>query len=756
MILPYRPDGHSVSDALGATWNGIAGRIELRATSRVWIEDAQVFPNLASKSVLIKVQIGNATGRAGSGTLTAGAAGKQVQWDADGARVELEAHLGNDARPWDEFHPGLQQITVKLSGEDADDERKIIFGLREIKAEGTRLMLNGVEINLRGTHHGGDFPLTGYPPTDVDSWKRLIRVCKDFGLNHIRFHSWCPPEAAFTAADELGFYLQPECGMWNSFSPGSRISEMLETETERMMRAYGNHPSYLLLSPSNEPAGRWQGVLEPWTVNWYKRDARRLYAANTGRANPRAQGPQYAIVPLRGPRGWFGADYSRMLQGVGVPVLAHEVGQWCAYPDFDVIGEFTGYLRPGNYEIFRDSAARHRVLERNKEFAWASGKFQLACYKEEIEANLRTPGLAGFQLLDLRDYLGQGTALVGVLDAFWKPKSYVAAGAFRRFCAPTVPLARLRNRVFRTSDVLQADVEIAHFGPKSLNGAAPYWRIVDLAGNVAAKGDWPARDIPIGKNIALGKITVDLQRLAAPKQYKLVVGIADSNVANDWNFWLYPAEVDTAAPGDVLATNIWKDARNRLAAGGKVLFTPGAADLDDTCPPLNNVPVFWNRQMNPKLECMLGLWCDAKHPALGGFPTEGFCDWQWTDIVRGMRAINIENAPPALRPIVSAIDDWNRNYKLGVIFECKVGAGRLLVSAADIDTNLEKRTVARQLRRSLLDYMASEQFQPQVVLTAAEANALWPESKAEGPATTTPAAPPPEINEGPNVAPVVR
>jgi beta-galactosidase len=755
MILPYRPDGHSVSDALGATWNGIAGRIELRATSPVWIDDAQVFPNVAEKKVLVKMQIGNISGKSGSGTLSVGGAQRKVDWDEKGAQVEIEAPLPSDAQTWDEFHPNLQHLTVRLSGEGADDARPITFGLREIKAEGNKMLLNGREVNMRGTHHGGDFPLTGYPATDVDSWKKLIQICKDYGLNHIRFHSWCPPDAAFAAADELGFYIQPECGMWNSFTPGNAISKMLELETARIVRAYGNHPSFVLLSPSNEPAGRWQGVLEPWTVNWYKQDPRRLYAANSGRSNPRAEGPQYVIMSVRGARGWFGGDYSAMLTGVKVPLVSHEVGQWCAYPDFDVISEFTGYLRPGNYEIFRDSAAQHGVLDRNKEFSWASGRFQLACYKEEIEANLRTPGLAGFQLLDLRDYLGQGTALVGVVDAFWKPKSYVDAREFKRFCGPTVPLARMRNYVLRDNETLNVDVEIAHYGPAPLSAAAAYWRIVDASEKTAAEGGFPARDIPIGKNTGLGKVSVVLSQLVAPKQYKLVVGLAGKDIENDWNFWLYPAEVDPAAAEDTLVTNVWKDAKTRLAAGGTVLFTPGDADLDDTSPPLNNVPVFWNRQMNPKLEAMMGLWCDVKHPALAGFPTEAFCDWQWTDVVRKVRAINVEKAPAELRPIVSAIDDWNRNYKLGVVFECKVGPGRLLVCAADIANDLEHRTVARQLRRSLLDYMAGERFQPSVTLTAEQADSLWPGPSAK---KTEPAAgtPPPDINEGPNRAPVVR
>src|SRR5262249_54390515 len=156
----------------------------------------------------------------------------------------------------------------------------------------------------------------------------------------------------------------------NNFSqPG--IPEMLEAETARMQKAYGNHPSYLLLSPTNEPAGRWQPVLDPWSQRWYKDDPRRLYTQNTGRGNPRDNPAQYAIVPFRGPRGWFGGDYSALMDGIHTPVLTHEIGEWCTYPDFGVIKKFTGYLRPGNYEIFRDSAAEHGVLDRNHEFAIA-------------------------------------------------------------------------------------------------------------------------------------------------------------------------------------------------------------------------------------------------------------------------------------------------------------------------------------------------------------------------------------------------
>ncbi len=726
MILPYRPDGHSVSDALGATWNGIVGKIELTATSPVWIEDAQVYPDIVKRTARIRIEIGNSTGQSGSGEVTAGGVRAPASWDASGGKVELEAPLGPEARLWNEFTPSLAHLTVKLTGDHADDLRHLTFGLREIRREGRRILLNRRLIDLRMTHFGGDFPLTGSPATDVAAWKRIIGVCKAWGLNGMRFHSWCPPEAAFTAADEMGFYLQPECGMWNSFDAEGKMLAVLEDETARMIKAYGNHPSFLFIAATNEPAGRYTEQLPGWEIKWRAADPRRLWADGTGRPVRPRPGQLYAsdyiITPARGARGWLGNDYERMLAGVEVPALGHEIGQWCAYPDFSVIRKFKGYLQPGNYEIIRDSAAAHGLLEKNKELAHASGRFQLLCYKEEIEANLRTPGYSGVQLLDLHDYLGQGTALIGLLDAFWETKGYATAGEFRRFCGPTVLLARLRQHVFTTADSLDADVELAHFGAAPLAAIVPEWRIENAAGAVVAKGEWPARGIPIGKNIPLGKLSVDLSRLAAPSQYKLVVGLRGQHIENDWNLWLYPSGEKVAQLSDILVTSAWPEAEARLAAGGKVLFQPNAQDLDATNPPISSTPIFWNRLMNPNGPWMLGIWCNTRHPALAGFPTEAYCDFQWTDLFGGVRALNLDALPRHLDPIVQPIDDWDRNYKLGLLYESKVGPGRLMVCSIDLNGD---RPGAKALRKSLLDYMAGERFQPTTAISAADLGKQW-------------------------------
>lgn len=766
MLMPYRPDAHSVSDSLGASWNGIVGKLQLEDTGRVWIDEAQVFPNLAQHSMLIRVKIGNATGHSGQGTLTAiwpDIGIVPVTWDENGGSAEVEVPIRLEAETWDEFHPKKLPLRLWLKSAEVDEYKDLTVGLRDFHAEGNQFVLNGRPINFRGTHSGGDFPLTGYPPTDVKSWLALFETAKKWGLNHMRFHSWCPPEAAFEAADQIGFYLQPEPGMWNEISPGTPMERMLYEETDRMIRAYGNHPSFMLLSASNEPKGRWKESLSKWVEYYHKRDPRRLYASGTGHTEREieniAEGTDYLAIQrinqkmLRRESGWFGNDFAESLSDIKIPVISHEVGQWVAYPDYDIIKKFKGYLQPGNFEIFRDSMDAHGLLEKNKQFAEASGRFQLAAYKEEIEANLRTRGLGGFQLLDLHDYLGQGTALVGLLDAFWQPKSYVSADQFKEFCNTTVPLARLPKRIYTAGERFEVEVELAHFGAEPMENTMAVWRIDDAPSSV--RGEWTMPVVAIGKNIPLGRISITLPKAPGVAEHQLIVTVGPADLfdpltgkirpsanaikgttyfENRWSFWVYPEAVPDEFRGDpycplsrsreIVVTRSWAEAEKKLAQGGKVLFVPNNTDLDWTSPPLDRVPVFWNRQMGPAWSRMLGLLIDmkreSKNHVLDNFPTGSYFDWRWAAITQNVRAVNLDRLPRALEPTVWAIDDWNRNYRLGVIFECAVGDGKLLVSAIDVSKADDPNPVSRQLRYSLLNYMSTDCFQPNVSVSAEE------------------------------------
>ena len=708
---------HSVTDHTQGNWNGMIGQLELRATSPVWIEDVQVYPNVAGKTARVKVRIGNATGRAGQGTLTIGRQSQPITWDAQGGAVESNVALGREAKLWDEFQPALQKLSVQLKADQAGDQRTVSFGLREISTEGKQFVLNGQPAFFRGTLECCIFPLTGYPPTDVAAWKKVIGACKAHGLNLIRFHSWCPPEAAFAAADELGFYFQVECAVWSNPGEDKVLGEWLYAESERIVRAYGNHPSFLLLTHGNEPGGKNRDeFLAGWVNFWKQRDPRRL--VTSGSAYPQLPENQYHVYwPCRGPHGWLGKDYLQDVKALSVPVVVHEMGQWCVYPNFVEVRKYTGPLKPKNFDIFRDSLAEHGMLDQWRDFLRASGKLQTLCYKEEIEAALRTPGIGGFELLDLHDFPGQGTALVGVLDPFWESKGYITPAQYRRFCNATVPLARVLKRVWTTDETLTAEVELAHFGPAPLENAVAAWKLVSGRGKTLAKGEFAARTIPVGQGIPLGRISVDLAKLKAPQACKLVVGIKGTPFENDWGVWIYPAKAEAATPVDVLVTPALDAAAlARLDAGGRVLLLP--ARLSRQHPRLFFEPIFWNRYMfHTQDHKTLGLLCDPKHPALAGFPTEFFQDWQWNEIVTRAQGMMLDGLPKEVRPIVQVIDDWNTNRRLGLVWECRVGNGKLLVCSADLVKDLEKRPAARQLRQSLLSYMAGKHFDPKVLVS---------------------------------------
>ncbi len=403
------------------------------------------------------------------------------------------------------------------------------FGFREIAAQGTQLTLNGRKIFIRGTLECCIFPKTGHPPTDVAKWKRIIGAAKAHGLNLMRFHSWCPPEAAFVAADELGFYFHVECASWANNSAtigdGKPLDRWIYDEADCILKRYGNHPSFVLMAYGNEPAGKNHAAyLAKWVEHYKAADSRRLYTSAA--AWPELPENQFHVVP--GPRiqAWgsglksrinalppeTATDYRDFIQKRAVPVISHEIGQWCVYPNFDETAKYTGYLKPKNFEIFRERLAAHGMGELARPFLLASGKLQTLCYKEEIESALRTPGMGGFELLDLHDFPGQGTALVGVLDPFWESKGYVSAEQFHRFCGATVPLARMRKRVFTTDETFEADVEVAHFGAATIPNATAAWKLVADDGAVVAGGTLPPRTILVDNGIALGHVSAALAR----------------------------------------------------------------------------------------------------------------------------------------------------------------------------------------------------------------------------------------------------
>ena len=736
MVIDVGENAHSMSDHTQGNWNGIVGKIELRATPRVWIDDVQVWPDAGGRKARVTARIGNATGAAGDGAL-AWSCGKvegrvPVRWEKDGGTVEWEMEFPADIPRWDEFSPSLLKLTTTLEG-PGDDTRETTFGLRTLATEGTQFTVNGRKTFFRGTLECCIFPLTGHPPTDVPAWRRIIRICKAHGLNHIRFHSWCPPEAAFVAADEEGFYYQVECASWanqsTTIGDGKPIDAWIYAEADRILRAYGNHPSFMLMPYGNEPGGRnHQAFLAKWVEHYKARDPRRLYT--TAAWWPETAANQYHNVPEPRLQRWGENLRSRLNQQppstrpdfrdhIGkrsVPVISHEIGQWCVYPNFAETAKYTGPLKAKNFEIFKDSLEAAHMADQAHDFLMASGKLQALCYKEEIESALRTKGMGGFQLLDLHDFPGQGTALVGVLDPFWDEKGYITAAQFRRFAGSTVPLARLDARTFTTAQTLRADVELAHFGAAPIV-AKPIWTLRDAKGMAVRTGRLPAITAPVDNGIPLGAVEIPLTGLAAPAKYNLEVALEGTDAANDWDVWVYPETVPDTE-GVVIATALDAAARAKLLDGASVLLLPPAARIESRGIETGFTPVFWNtawaRGQKPET---LGILCKPEHPVLAQFPTEYHQNWQWWELLKGAKVLVLDDLPADLRPLVQSIDTWFENRRLGLLVEARVGKGRLIISGMDLSDDLAARPVARQFRSSVLRYMASPAFAPKVELT---------------------------------------
>lgn len=743
-------DSHSVTDQTQGDWNGIVGRIELQASlPGICVNTCRIFPDVEERKVKVELTFDEhlrPMQEAPMVTLGIQSYDSDVLLVADsrrydGKQMTFQLSLGDKMHLWDEFHPYLYRLFVNTSGNVYETH----FGMREITIRGRQILLNGEPIWLRGTVENCCFPLTGYPPTDEAEWERIFRQCKAYGLNFVRFHSYCPPEAAFAVADRLGLYLQPEGPTWPNhgvkLGAGMIIDQYLMDETERILNTYGNHPSFVMMASGNEPAGNWVPYTNRWVTHWAKQDSRRIYCgASVGGGWAWDDQSQYHVKG-----GGRGLDWSRhapssddnYIQDIlrprnykgtednNSPIIAHEQGQWCAFPDLNETSQYTGVYKARNFEIFADLLRDNGMESQAQKFLMASGRLQTLCYKYEIERNLRTPDYAGFQLLALNDYSGQGTALEGVLNVFWREKGYCDSTLWRQFCSPVVPLARFPRFVFSSADTLCVPVEVYNaFAPLKSN--RPQFYISDSSQKILYSGELPQRNIPIGKNTELGTITLPLAQFQQPTQLTLNM-VLDKDIRNSWDFWVYPSRLEMPITKEIFITDtLDAKALSTLSKGGKVLITAAGrvtlgSDIRQTY-----LPVFWNTswfKMRPPHTT--GAHIETTHPLFRNFPSDTWGNLNWWELLNRAQVMYMSQLPKDYQSPIQPIDTWHLSRKLGMVLEAKVGRGRLFMTTMDITHDLSHRLVARQMRYAILRYMQSNDFRPILSLTPKQVQAFF-------------------------------
>ena len=692
-------DSHSVTDQTQGNWNGIVGKIELRSQKSIFT--VKTFPDLTTGNVKVLVN-------------------------------DKEYNLKIDnPQPWSEFTPILYTRSIVYRG----DTIPVTFGFRKIEVKGRDIMLNGRPIYVRGTVENCNFPLTGYPPTDVESWKKIIQKCKDYGINTMRFHSYCPPEAAFIAADSLGFYLQPEGPSWPNhgvkLNHGQHIDQYLTEETKKICDYYGNHPSFVMMAAGNEPAGDWVTWCNNWVNTMKEYDNRHIYCgASVGggwawdnlseyhvkggargldwnHSAPQCNDDYFSQIEF--PRNYKGKEPNNS------PIIAHEQGQWCAFPDFKERSLYTGPYKAKNFDIFEDLLNKNGMASQAEKFLYASGKLQVTAYKYEIERNLRTKDYSGFLLLGLNDYSGQGTALVGPLNVFWKEKGYVDSKQWKEFCGDIVPLAKFPKFVFQNTDTLNIPIEVYNASEGEIKDADIIYSIVDkdMHSDIIAKYN---ATIKYGKNNEIRPISQQLNGIKTPS--KLTLKVSVNGNTNEWDFWVYPAKVEMPKTKDIYITDtLDSKAIKILTNGGKVLITAGEKIRYGNDVKQTYLPVFWNTswfKMRPPHTT--GAYIMNNHPIFKDFTTDSWQNINWWELVNKAQVMNLQEFPEEYQPIYQPIDTWHVSRKLGMIVEANVLKGKLLMTTFDINNNLNKRIVARQLRKSILEYMSSNEFKPEITL----------------------------------------
>jgi hypothetical protein len=776
------PDGvtgsHAWTEHTQSNWNGIIGKFCLEAYNPVHIETVQVFPDIILKKVTIRVTIANPAGVTDNMNLIM----KADAWNTDlkhnvpeksfpvtlrkgGNTIELTYSMGSKTLLWSEFNPSLYKLVLTLRGRKVLDNAILDFGMRKFSTQGTQFTINDTKTFLRGKHDACVFPLTGHPPMDVEGWQKVFRIAKSYNINFYRFHSWTPPLAAFEAADIEGIYLQPELPFWGGFSTNrnSALNAFMIKEGDHILETYGNHASFVMFALGNELSGNFDVMKE--ILNHFRLvDNRHLMAYGSNNYlgfRGQAAGEDYYAACRVGAdkdttyrthiRGSFSfadandggyingrypstnLNYAGAISKCTVPAVGTEVGQYQIYPNYDEIKKYTGVMKPWNFEVFRERLKENNLSDQAKDFFRASGALSAICYKADIEMAMRTPGFGGFHLLDLQDFPGQGTALVGLLDAFMESKGIITPEEFSHFCNRVVPLVEMEKYCWSNNEQFRGKIEVANYSETALKAQLIKWELKDRQGAIIYQNE-TASDILQGGLTTIGSLNIDLLKFSKPEKLTLSIYLEGTKFENSYPIWVYPANVEIKVPDNILISRkLDKVTLSKLAEGGIVLLFPDFNDVKDLSVGGLFTPDYWNWRMfkgisesnrKPVSPGTMSILTNPELPLFSDFPTEFHTNWQWWPIVKNSRPFILDNTPKDYRPLVQVVDNIERNHKLGLIFEFSVGKGKLLVCMSDLKA-IQNKPEGRQLYSSVLRYMSSGNFNPSQELNQGDLVSLF-------------------------------
>ena len=775
------PWGHMVSEHTQTNWNGILGEMRLTAFPEVYIADLQIRPDTDRKTACVRAKIRRGRNQGaldGVIELRASSYNNEKmshapavqQFDfhmADGqeeTELALDYQMGQGVLLWDEFSPTLYRMAAEVRwGRGGDAERftaEESFGMRKFEAlyledGGKQFAVNGRAVQLRGEISCAVFPMTGYAPMDLESWLKVMKTYKEYGFNHVRFHTWVPPKAAFRAADLLGLYVQFELPQWGHKMFGdidkgdTSVADYYWEESLKIFDWVLNAPSAVMMALGNELRPGFY-YYDEFLARLKQKEPQLFYtdiagwSAYTEHVDFSGSVPTYGEDFLHRVDPSTDWDHRDNVRKTPVPFLAHEAGQLQVYPDYekDIEKYYAKHslLKPRNLEHFRRILEKAGMGDMDKKFSRSSGELSAMLYRYMTESYLRTPGAGGFQLLGLQDFSGQGTALVGMIDAFMESKGHITPEEFRQSCSELAVLARIPKFVWKNDEVFTADIVIPNYSAADLKTSVT-WRLLDESGEKIAEGVTGMAEAPQGRVADAGAIRAELNGISHAKRLTLTLELAQvpdkgsapyATGVNTYPVWVYPENAEE--PAGTWETAVYRyagaDAVRDLEAGKKVLIiSRGTKEALPKSRAVTFRPDFWSPMFHSADGdgYVLGCCIDADHPVFRDFPTGVFADWQWYDMTEGSRSILLDDAPDGLKPIVQAIPTIDLGERLGTLFEARAGSGRLMVCSLDLIGC--SSPAAAQLLYSIKKYMDSDEFEPAAELELDFIQEILPETK---------------------------
>ena len=782
----------AATDETQTNWNGILGNLCMYTKPKNFIECVRIYPKKLKRSggyvadVCVELAPGaKETLKDAKIILRSEALAETEEFGKTQKSAEIFTHLGDaltkieaagpenrktveiwfrdlplreNVKLWDEEEGNLYEMAATLDsgtaaehGVNSSVEYRTRFGIRIFGDNGSgRFALNGRTIFLRSEANCAEYPETGHPPMTVSEWKEILQKYRSYGINCVRFHSHCEPEAAFTAADELGMLLQPELSNWNpkdAFATEESI-RYYRTELTAILKTYANHPSFVMLTLGNELQARGEGRnrMQDLVRTAKQLDPTRLYAngSNTfyGEEGCDPESDFYTSqsckdVVIRGTfsgmRGYINENYpsadhtydaamAEIRKSYTKPVFSFEVGQFEVLPDFEELESFQGISDPVNLKLIRKRVEERGLLPVWKKYVEATGELSRLAYREEIEAAMRTRELSGISLLGLQDFPGQGTALVGMMNSHMEPKPYPFARPkrFREFFRESRIFVKMSRYTYEEGEHLTAEVEVANFGKESITGELG-WTLGyrDCAVN-SGRGELRCdradrqKNCPPGTYTSLGRLDIPLEVKGVSAALILTVSIGDCT--STYPVWVYQ-KTSSECPKNVYETRVFDEqTRAVLQNGGRVYLSPNA---DRESLP-NSIKTqfttdFWSVGTFAEQEGGMGQLIDTEHPIFRNFPTDFHTDWQWW-IVAGKRAVIL---PRSMKSVITEMDSYAFLRPMAQLIEFNCLNGKVLLSTMELHKSLQYPE-ARALQAAIYEYLSGEEFRPAEELTVEE------------------------------------